>query len=408
VATALATSGENDEWIRRALLNSSADLAGKLFSELSRRDFNFPGKDQVVPSLATLIGTQDRPKDVVTVLDKLSGLQPGLSLRTTAGLVTGLQTRGRSLAEADPDGKLRPVFALARSVATNQFVALRGEETAASLQGEAIRLLGFAPFAEASPVLFGLLEPKNSESIQVAALTSLGRFAQPQLGDELVRRWPAMTPRVRAQAVTLLLARTERIETFLAAIENKQISPTELSSTQEKFLRAHRDASVRQRAEKILGALVKGSRQQVVDAFLSALNLTGDANRGQKVYLERCSSCHRLGGQGYALGPDLATVRTGGKEKILTSILDPNREVAPNYQNYLVETKDDESVLGIIGNETASSVTLKQANGGEVVVLRSNIARMQSQGQSAMPEGLEVGLGLKDFADLLEFVVNQK
>ena len=95
------------------------------------------------------------------------------------------------------------------------------------------------------------------------------------------------------------------------------------------------------------------------------------------------------------------------KEKILTNILDPNREVAPNYLSYLLETKDDESVMGIIGNEAATSVTLKQANGGEVVVLRSNIARMQSQGQSAMPEGLEAGLSHQDVADLLEFLMTQ-
>ena len=95
------------------------------------------------------------------------------------------------------------------------------------------------------------------------------------------------------------------------------------------------------------------------------------------------------------------------KEIILANILDPNREVAPNYLSYLIETKDDESVMGIIGNETGTSVTLKQANGAEVVVLRSNIARMQSQGQSAMPEGLEAGLSHQDFADLLEFLMTQ-
>src|SRR5262245_34130804 len=90
----------------------------------------------------------------------------------------------------------------------------------------------------------------------------------------------------------------------------------------------------------------------------------------------------------------------GWQRKIITITLDHNREVVPTY---LVETKDGESVLGIIGNESATSVALKQPNGVEATVLRSNISRMQSQRQSAMPEGLEAGLSQQDVADLVEF-----
>jgi putative heme-binding domain-containing protein len=61
--------------------------------------------------------------------------------------------------------------------------------------------------------------------------------------------------------------------------------------------------------------------------------------------------------------------------------------------------------MGIIGNESAASVTLGQANGNETVVLRSNIASMQSQGKSLMPEGLEAGLSQQEMADLLEFIL---
>jgi len=38
------------------------------------------------------------------------------------------------------------------------------------------------------------------------------------------------------------------------------------------------------------------------------------------------------------------------------------------------------------------------------VINRSDIKRMQSQGQSLMPEGLEAGLSLQDLADLIEYI----
>jgi len=100
----------------------------------------------------------------------------------------------------------------------------------------------------------------------------------------------------------------------------------------------------------------------------------------------------------------LAGARSGGKEKLLVNILDPNREVPPNYFAYVVDTREGDSYAGIIVNETASGVTVRQPVGIEVVVLRSQIAKMQASRQSLMPEGLEEGLNHQDVADLVEFI----
>ena len=50
------------------------------------------------------------------------------------------------------------------------------------------------------------------------------------------------------------------------------------------------------------------------------------------------------------------------------------------------------------------SVTMRQAYGREDVIPRASIAKMQSQGNSLMPEGLEAGLRPQDLADLLEYI----
>ena len=115
---------------------------------------------------------------------------------------------------------------------------------------------------------------------------------------------------------------------------------------------------------------------------------------------------HRLGDIGFAVGPDLVGARAVGKEKLLINILDPNREVLSNYFGYEIETQDGESNTGLIVNETAGSVTLRQPLGVEVVVPRSRITRMQAFKQSLMPEGLEEGLTNQDLADLISFIVN--
>ena len=185
----------------------------------------------------------------------------------------------------------------------------------------------------------------------------------------------------------MLLSRPERISILLQAIEGGVIQPGELTTAQVKFLRNHSNARVRQLATKILGATTVNKRQEVIDAYQSALQLAGDAAKGKEVYLKLCASCHRLGGNGYALGPDLVTVKNTGKEKMLVNILDPNREVAPNYLAFEIETKDGESAVGMIASESTSSITVRQAFGKENVILRSDMKSRRSLGQSLYSPG---------------------
>ena len=177
-----------------------------------------------------------------------------------------------------------------------------------------------------------------------------------------------------------------------------------MTTAQTKFVRGHSDKSVRALAAIVLSAQPASTRQQVIDSFLPAIELKGDAIHGKKIYQDRCISCHRLGGEGHALGPDLVTVKNSGKEKMLVNILDPNREVRPDYISYVVETKDDDSYIGLVANETAMTLTIRQAYGKENIINRSDIKKMQSQGQSLMPEGLEAGLKPQDLSDLMEYI----
>ena len=135
------------------------------------------------------------------------------------------------------------------------------------------------------------------------------------------------------------------------------------------------------------------------------MRLKGNAANGRTLYQQLCVSCHKLGSEGHALGPDLVTMKSMGREKIMVNILDPNREVAPQYYGYSIDTKDGESYSGLIASEDEQNVTLKAAFGATTAVSRSDIASMKSSGMSIMPEGLEAGLNPQKMADLIEFIV---
>ena len=133
-------------------------------------------------------------------------------------------------------------------------------------------------------------------------------------------------------------------------------------------------------------------------------SIMGDAAKGKAVYQGRCSVCHRAGNEGMELGPDLITVKTKGRDALLTAILDPHKEVAPQYIAYDVNTRDGNAYTGIITRDDANGLALKIMGGAEIALPRVSIKGSSSAGKSLMPEGLEAGLSVQDMADLLTFI----
>ena len=111
---------------------------------------------------------------------------------------------------------------------------------------------------------------------------------------------------------------------------------------------------------------------------------------------------------GEAVGPDLVSVKGRGLESVLTNIIDPNREVLPQYYTYLLVTDDDTIISGMIAAETANTVTIRKTDGMSETVQRVKIASLRSTGLSAMPEGLEEKIDLQAMADLLAYLNSVK
>ena len=142
----------------------------------------------------------------------------------------------------------------------------------------------------------------------------------------------------------------------------------------------------------------------MVITYHLALKITGNRDRGREIFAKVCATCHQAEGHGIDVGPNLATVTGRSPEDLLVHILDPNREVAPNFVNYNIATVQGRLISGIIGEETAGAIILKRSEGATDTIPREQIDQVQSTGLSLMPEGLEKVLTVPEFADLIAFV----
>ena len=389
-----------DSWMRFAALVSAGSEAGSVFGILAK-NASFAqqaGGRETLSQLALAAGARNDPAEIDLLLASLAANSVASSEFTYLNaLGDGLQRSGKSLVQIDAAHRLEPVFAVAMKAVTDsqksEIVRLR-----------AVQLLGQTSWGGAKDSIIKLLRPGESETLQRAAVTAGGRFADPAVATWLIDAWSGLTPGIRDEVISVLLRRPERTRALLAAVDAGRIAPSALSTAQAATLRQHRDPTIRSAAEKILGAKKSGARAEVVDKFKPALTLKGVASSGKAIYLQRCASCHRLTKQGYAVGPDLETVAASGVETLLGNILDPNREVASRYASYSIETIDGEEYAGVISSESAGTVTIRTAGSVEKAVPRARLKKMQSDGRSLMPDGLEEGLSVQDMADLLAYI----
>jgi putative heme-binding domain-containing protein len=260
------------------------------------------------------------------------------------------------------------------------------------------------PTPEAMKLLQSLLLPSEPSELQLAALEALGSYREPEVADILIDAFKSLTPPLRDKAVTILLSRTDRIANLLDAIEAKRILPAQLSAAAKATLGRQKVPALAARIAKLFGDGSSSNRAEVIAKYQSALSMTGDAARGAKVYETMCMVCHRQVDRGNDVGPNLGTIKGWTPEQILTNVLDPNREVSPNFALYLIETIDGRTLSGLIANETAGNLTLKMADGSQQSVLRSEIKTLTSPGISLMPEGLEGAISPTQMADLISYL----
>ncbi len=407
---AIAQRDAGDRWMELAVLSSSFGRAGELFSKLAA---NTDGRSDpramgLLETLAEQAGLQNRRDQIVEIMAFLNNVpddESVLAQRVIRGLSKGLaKSKSPLLTELNQSGQSRASTLLAELIQQSKRTALDASLDVAQ-RTEAVRSLATAPFAEAHDVLEQLLDGRQPQAVQAAALRTLSRFIEPDVPAMIVQHWMGFSPQVRSEAAEALFARQSRLIVLLQALKEKRIPTSQLDPARIQFLQTHPAPHIRQTAQNLLGGVSLARREDAVQAYRSTLDQPGDTGRGKQVFKRECAQCHKLEGVGFDLGLPLQNVKTRGPEGILIQILDPNREVNPSYLNYTVLTMDGQLISGVIQAETATSITLTRGEGESDVLLRTDVDEMRSTDLSIMPEGLETKIAPAEMADLLAYLM---
>ncbi len=279
--------------------------------------------------------------------------------------------------------------------------------TSEAMRSKAVDILGRDAGANQAAdweIFRTLLTPQTPATVQTAVVAQLAKAPDPQVAAMLLQGWRSHSPALRSQIVATLATRPQWAAYLVEQIENQHLLVGEIDVLSRGLLFATKDESLRQRLEAQFANTTSEDRKQAIAVFQSATQLKGDFSRGSAVFQKHCASCHKLGGFGQEVGPNLAALSNKTPSALLVSILDPSSAVDSKFVSYLAVTTDGRSLSGIVATETGASVTLLAADGKRQDILRSDIESLQSTGKSLMPDGFERDLIPQDLADLIQFV----
>jgi putative heme-binding domain-containing protein len=252
--------------------------------------------------------------------------------------------------------------------------------------------------------------PQAGPELAAGLIDALAASTAPEVGQLVVAKLKTLPAAARPAAVRLVLARPATTKALLDAVEAGGLRFDLLALDQKTALAAHPDAVIGSRAKKLLaqgGGLPDANRQKVIDGLHHVLAKTGDVAAGKAAFVKHCAKCHKHGGEGQVIGPDLTGFAVHPKEEILIHVMDPSRSVEGNYRAYTAKLSDGRVVTGLLASETKTTVELLDAENKRHPLRRDDLDELVESPKSLMPEGFEQQMTAAEITDVLEFMTQK-
>jgi len=207
------------------------------------------------------------------------------------------------------------------------------------------------------------------------------------------------------QAISSMNTSYQPLEKALAlALEDENEAVRKSADTNLKSL--HLDPESILGSDRPSGPLI--STLNGTETLSRVVHLKGDAKRGEQIFTQLgCIQCHTTSQREPIKGPYLGAIgQTYTRAQLAESILYPNKTIAQGFATQLLKLTDGSTQTGFIIQETTESITLRNGTGQDTIIPTESISERVTEPKSMMPDGLLGNLHLRDFASLLEYLVN--
>jgi putative membrane-bound dehydrogenase-like protein len=240
-------------------------------------------------------------------------------------------------------------------------------------------------------------------------LRALSAERDPAIPALILDRYAALTDAEKADAIATLASRPESARALLDAMGKGLVARRDLSPFTARQLLAFKDPGLAEQLARVWGSIRPPAREKaaLLTRYLSLVPPTAlekaDRGRGRQLFAKTCATCHKLFGEGTAIGPDLTGSQRTHPEYVLSKVLDPSAVVGRDYQVTIINTVDGRTLTGLVKQETDKTLTLQTQN--EVVPLaKTDIEERRRSEASMMPDGLLAPLSDIEVRDLIAYL----
>ena len=218
--------------------------------------------------------------------------------------------------------------------------------------------------------------------------------------------------RLQRQLAELLAAKATGGEMLLGLVENGK-APARLLQNEllVRTLVATKLENVAERVDVLtqrlppLNQQIKELITQRTTGFVSAAPVIA---RGKQLFIQKCTACHQILGQGAVVGPQLDGIGYRGLERIIEDLLDPSRNVDIAFQTSIYILDSGRIITGLHRRKEGKTLVIVNQKGEEIRIQESEIDEQIKSKISIMPENIASELSQQDFHDLAAFLNSQR
>lgn len=272
----------------------------------------------------------------------------------------------------------------------------------------ALKSLVASRAAGLEPALKKLLDDGQitDEAVRGLAALDLSRF-----GSYLVERYGRIDVAGKKAIVAVLPSRADTAVLLLNAVDGGVVPAGEVDAFLLRQMQLLGDDDLVARIAKIWPdrRLLSGDKLQQIKRYRNQLSertlASADQSNGRKVYQQTCGQCHKLFGEGGAIGPELTGAQRHSIDYWLENMVDPSAAVPEQYRMTIVVLDDGRVLSGLLKNENERVVALQTPTERRLIE-RSSIEAVQPSLLSIMPEGQLEKLSDVDLRDLMGYLMS--
>lgn len=262
-----------------------------------------------------------------------------------------------------------------------------------------LELFTLRPNSEAAPKILQIVQDMTADpALRTQALLSLS-YQNAAYCEEIAGLLTAVNTGFGQVALRYLCRckTEERVQQGVTALIENSPTPADKEAAQEIW-------------DLCIGNADGDKRPVSPVAWSEVIDGQGDAELGKWVFHSRkaqCQNCHKIGGWGSDFGPALSHIGSSkSREQLLTAILEPSKEISPEWQGWYVTDQEGHTHYGRQIDVGFKNAELLLASGEFVTYEEPQSYGMSTA--SLMPEGLEQQLTVKELNDLVTYLISLK